>query len=163
MPSNMIPCEFARNDTCEVSTLLVGLPVAIDEKACQACKANRNPMAINPVTCSRAAWAARKANLPIPPEALDCVREGQKEGPGTELKKILSRFAMPTSGCGCDSLANLMNLWGPAGCAENMELIVSQLRDKAHQRFPATKYLPIDWRIRQLVRRAIKCAQYAVR
>lgn len=151
-------CEFARDGLCEVSTLLISLPVALDEKACRACMNNQNPMAINSVTCSRSAWAMRKANVTIPSDVLNCIKQANSEGPGTELKKILARFATLTEDCGCNGKANIMNIWGPEECTRRMPEIVGWLREEANKRWPATKVIPIDWAIEKLVRKAIKRA-----
>lgn len=152
-------CQFARDGFCEVSTLLASLPVVLDEKACRACRLNANPRSINPVTCSRAAWAARRAGMPVPPETFNCVKEGQNYGPGTELKRILSRITKTNKNCGCESRANIMNVWGPDECERRMPEIVGWLREEAHKKWPATKVLPIDWAIENIVRRAINRAR----
>ena len=154
-------CQFARDGLCEVSTLLVSLPVVLDEKACIACTKNSHPMEINSVTCSRAAWAARKSGLPVPDNVRTCIHESQKEGPGTELKKMLARFAKPTSDCGCNAHANMMNLWGPDGCEQpdNMKQIVGWLTEEAHKRWPVTKWVPKELFLQRLVMRAIKRAR----
>ena len=153
-------CEFEVDGNCQVSTLLVGINVPLDSKVCAACKSHISPMAINAVTCSRAAWAARQAKLPIPPETLNCIRDGQQEGPGTEIKKMLARLkiAEPTATCSCNARANLMNVWGPEGCEQRMDEIVGWLREEAHKKWPATKLISIDWAIKKLIRKAIQRA-----
>lgn len=56
------------------------------------------------------------------------------DGPGTELKKILSWFAVDTPTCECLSRAHLMNTWGPQGCRNNMDTILLWLEEEAKNR-----------------------------
>lgn len=79
-------------------------------------------------------------------------------GPGAELKKLLDGWpfgirATPT--CPCNEMAALMDEWGPDGCQDRLEHIVSYLRAQAHDRG-----LPfLDAVGRMLVRRAIANAR----
>lgn len=58
-----------------------------------------------------------------------------KEGPGTELKKLLAEFGLTDMrGCGCNAKAAAMNRWGVAGCRERFDEIrqwLVQSRKKA--------------------------------
>ncbi|GIW60111.1 MAG: hypothetical protein KatS3mg087_1177 [Patescibacteria group bacterium] len=52
------------------------------------------------------------------------------EGPGTELKKILSSIGInPTESCDCNAKARQMDIWGVEGCEENFDTIVQWLRE----------------------------------
>lgn len=82
-------------------------------------------------------------------------------GPGTELKKMLARIGItPTPGCKCVARAEEMDRreqMQPGWCAENIDLIVSWLREEAEKRG-----LPfIDTAAKLLVRRAISLAKKA--
>ncbi len=55
------------------------------------------------------------------------------EGPGTELKKLISWFSVPTEGCHCQEHAFLMNQWGPQGCRNSMETILLWLERGAKE------------------------------
>lgn len=75
------------------------------------------------------------------------------EGPGTELKKLLSKIGIrPTADCPCNKRANQMDQEGPDWCEQNMEKILGWLREEANRRG-----LPfVNAAGRLLVRRAIK-------
>ena len=52
-----------------------------------------------------------------------------KEGPGTELKKLLAELGLTgIKGCGCNAKAAQMNRWGPRTCREKSAEIASWLR-----------------------------------
>lgn len=57
------------------------------------------------------------------------------EGPGTELKNILSSIGITASGnCSCNSRASLMNVWGEDVCEARADEIIEWLRHEASQR-----------------------------
>lgn len=63
---------------------------------------------------------ARQTNAIIPPD----------RGPGTELKKMLAAMGInPEPACDCNAKALQMDLWGPAGCRANLEMIVDWMRE----------------------------------
>ena len=53
--------------------------------------------------------------------------------PGTELHDILKAmgFGINTAGCGCQSMINKMNAWGPKGCREHRDEIIAHLEQQA--------------------------------
>jgi len=56
-------------------------------------------------------------------------------GPGCQLKRLLSWFGIRDDGkCGCDEYAAQMDRWGPDGCEERMDEIVSHLLEMAAAR-----------------------------
>lgn len=58
-----------------------------------------------------------------------------KEGPGTELKKLLLRFGIrETEDCGCGDLANAMNLNGSQWCLNHADEIAEWMIDQASER-----------------------------
>ena len=60
---------------------------------------------------------------------------GRLGGPGTELKKLLSKLRLfSVGGCGCDNHAAEMDRRGPGWCRSNMELIVDWLEEEAEKR-----------------------------
>lgn len=77
-------------------------------------------------------------------------------GPGTELKKLLSRIRIkPKAGCKCLARAVEMDIRGCDWCEQNIDLIVGWLREEATKRG-----LPfVDAAGRMLVRRAIANAR----
>lgn len=74
------------------------------------------------------------------------------EGPGTELKKILSLIGIKTTkNCACESRASLMNIWGADICESRIGTIVQWLREEA-----STRGLPFfEPAARIVVKRAI--------
>lgn len=58
-----------------------------------------------------------------------------QEGPGTELKELLTSLGLTeaASGCmgGCGGFAAQMNLWGVQGCRENRDAIIRRLNDES--------------------------------
>jgi hypothetical protein len=77
-------------------------------------------------------------------------------GPGTELKRLLSRFRISAQGsCGCEAKARLMDEMGPDWCIEHIEKILDWLSENA-----AKRKLPfIRFAARLLVRRAVSNAR----
>ena len=69
---------------------------------------------------------ARPQPKPAPP------RVPLPKGPGDFLKEILAaKGAKAHQGCGCESMARRMNVWGPQGCREHRGEIIDQ--------FPASR------------------------
>ena len=77
-------------------------------------------------------------------------------GPGTELKKILSKIGIvATKNCSCNARAKLMNineLKEPGWCLKNIDTIVEWLREEANKR----KLIFIDSLARLIIKRAIR-------
>ena len=54
---------------------------------------------------------------------------------GTALKNLLLKFFIQSQpGCGCDSLAEMMDSEGPEWCRQNRELIVDHMEREAERR-----------------------------
>lgn len=98
----------------------------------------------------RAAGVAPTDLIPAKP------REAPKDGPGTELKKMLAWLGITaTEGCACNARAAAMNLMGADACEERLEEIVGWLREEANRR-----RLPfVDAVARRMVRMAINSAR----
>jgi hypothetical protein len=79
-------------------------------------------------------------------------------GPGSQLKKFLSRIGITaTPTCSCNAKARHMDAMGVDWCAQNVDLIVSWLKEEAQKRG-----LPfIDLAGRLLVNRAISASRKA--
>lgn len=152
-------CEHHTSDNlCMISTVLAKLPVAIDAKACDACRKSRNPREVNGVTCSRATSAIHQSGLPIDPDLLRCVRAEDLIGPGTVLKNTLSFWADVTNDCGCKEKAVMMNRWGVDGCLQRIDEITGWLVDGANNRYPWLRYVPKRWYLKHLAKKAIRNA-----
>ena len=58
-----------------------------------------------------------------------------KNGPGTQLKKILGLLNIKdTLGCSCSEKSQIMNYWGKKKCFENIDKIVDWLEKEAKKR-----------------------------
>jgi hypothetical protein len=79
-------------------------------------------------------------------------------GPGSQLKKFLSRIGITaTPTCSCNAKARHMDAMGVDWCEQNIDLLVSWLREEAQKRG-----LPfIDLAGRLLVQRAISASRKA--
>jgi len=79
------------------------------------------------------------------------------EGPGTELKKLLSRIGIRSEpGCKCNSRAMQMDAWGPDVCERKIDEIIGWLREEASsRRLPFSKTLATVV-VRSAIRRARK-------
>lgn len=74
-------------------------------------------------------------------------------GPGTELKKLLSKIGIKASeNCSCNKRAKIMDVWGADQCEEKIDEIVGWLKEEATKR----KLPFIDFAGKLLVKRAIK-------
>lgn len=92
-----------------------------------------------------------------PQESVSAARESArpespKEGPGTELAKLISYFIWSRQCSKCKLRVNLMNKWGPDKCEENINVIKSWLRQSASK-----KGVPyVDSLVTVLIKRAIR-------
>lgn len=58
-----------------------------------------------------------------------------REGPGTELKRLLMKFRIQPSGtCLCLHLATKMNDYGIPWCWSNLNFLSAELEQEAHRR-----------------------------
>jgi hypothetical protein len=93
------------------------------------------------------------ANLPDP-----FTPKPDNTGPGSQLKKFLSRIGIrSTPTCSCNARAQHMDNMGIEWCEQNLDLIVSWLKEESEKR-----HLPfLDWPARTLVKKAISSAKKA--
>ena len=77
-------------------------------------------------------------------------------GPGTELKKMLSRVGIKaTEGCPCNQRAIQMNVWGADECERRLHEIVGWLREESQRRrIPFIETLAV-----MIVKKAIRDAR----
>lgn len=80
----------------------------------------------------------------------------KSHGPGTELKKLLSKIGITaTPTCACNARAREMDAIGPDECEKRIDEIVGWLKEEATKR-----NLPfIDYAGKMLIKRAIKNAR----
>lgn len=151
-------CKHNINNSCKISEELAGIPVPIDDNACQICQQQLYPMTINKVTRSRAAYTLHKLKLTIPSGLLNKEDHIHKQHTtGTKLKQLISWFPVPNkNGCrSCRALEAKMNRWGPDGCESKKAYIIGKLRIAALRRG-----LPFSERlVTILVDKAIKASR----
>lgn len=76
--------------------------------------------------------------------------------PGMRLTKLLEYIGInKVPGCGCEAMSVKMDRWGPSGCRDNMDEIVSKMRDQATERQLDFSERGARW----MVRLAIKLAE----
>lgn len=125
---------------CLIASDWGGDRVETSDAACAACVRSGTFGQKNGVTASLVFTHMNKNGRKIPDEFLTELKgyftnaDYPEEGPGTELKKLMSWFNLKDSqGCKCKQRAIQMNAWGPDKCEENMELILEWLREAAKQ------------------------------
>ena len=115
-------CQHFDNGTCKLVNAIVGKPVTILKAICTKCASDPAPQQLNRVV---RAWAefSKRNQSPIPPST---------EGPGTELRKLLSWFHSPDKRkCKCETRIQKMNAWGPDKCEQKLETILRWMRHSA--------------------------------
>lgn len=156
-------CRFYSQDECTLASELAATRVLTTSGHCQFCSTQATPpCAINPVVVSLALAAVSHDSIRTRQllQAHGELLQIQPQGPGTELKKLLSWWFEPNASCDCDTRAMQMNAWGVAGCRERSETIVDWLLSAASERGlphgPLTRHVT-----RRLVKRAIHNAEQA--
>jgi hypothetical protein len=76
----------------------------------------------------------------------------EKEGVGTELKRLISWFHQPNKKCKCDYRIQKMNKWGPDECEKREATILRWLKHSAAQ----AKMPYFETAAKVLLRKAIK-------
>lgn len=154
-------CDYLDNNTCKVASAMVSASVITYPETCNACSQQEKPKSINKVTCGLANLYVlqNKLNRAQYPAVADCFARPIElgNGPGTELKKMLSWFVKPVPTCSCHARIIQMNQWGPNGCEERIETILDWLQESAHQ----SKIPFVRFAVRLLVFQAIKNARNA--
>jgi len=116
-----------------------------DARYVRACEQGRGPKHATAI-----ALAKLGVNGPV---MLRSMKKAFHSGPGTELKKLLSRFGIGPKGCGCNARAAEMDQQGAAWCRKNIETIADWLAEQAKKRkLPFTRLgakLLIRWAIRR--------------
>lgn len=121
-----------------------GYKAKTSPEACAVCMTLSNARSPNSVTASHAVSAVEEhapekvqetiKDLRHLFEVRDREQTLKSNGPGSELKKILSWFAVDTPSCKCLDRANTMNSWGPDGCRKNIDTILIWLQEEAKNR-----------------------------
>ncbi len=140
-----IMCPHNNNNTCNIVTKLTGLPPAvIPDLACAKCASQDKPQQENIVTAGLAFIQQSKHSAKISRHTLALLGATSYDGPGTELKKLISWFPIPKKeSCSrCSSLEKKMNRWGPNMCEQKKEYIIKKLKIAARRRnLPFSEHL----------------------
>lgn len=86
---------------------------------------------------------------------------GKTKGVGTELSKLIPRWAYGT-GCQCQKKASQLNAAGIDWCEQNTDEIVQYLVNQSEHLIPAFRIVPASGRhaiAKRLVKKAIKNAK----
>jgi hypothetical protein len=128
----LIICEHYTETECKLATSLAGTTCPSNIKACEKCLLTDNPRGKNKVTAGVAYANALKSGLNPDPSLLLNLGVAPANGPGTELKKLISWFYSPDKKkCKCATRIQKMNKWGPDKCEQKMETILRWLRHSA--------------------------------
>ena len=108
------------------------------------------------IICSRCGLRAPSATAVARCNPERVHRVAPSSGPGTELKRLLSRIGITaTPNCSCNARARIMDAKGIEWCESNVDTIVGWLREEAEKR----KLPFVDLAGRLLVKRAIANAR----
>lgn len=129
----MSSCKHNEKGCCKIASFHAQKPVDAKNDACAACSKNLKPRQLNNVTASMAMQAI---GFPLPSDKRYLLKEVtvQQQGPGTELKRLVSWFWSPSKKCNrCTDRAIKMNRWGVDKCRRRKDLIVAWLRQSAEK------------------------------
>lgn len=126
-------CEYLDGTKCKVASTMSGFDIHTTQEACKRCLICANPKVANEVTLSLILYQTKGE---IAQQALFSLKQIAKnkiiQGPGTELKKLISWFYSPDKRkCKCLTRIAKMNKWGPDKCEQKMETIIRWLRHSA--------------------------------
>lgn len=109
--------------------------------------------------CEKLAGKNVSARKPVTPQtapAAPAISTLNLAGPGTQLKRMLSKVGIKaTANCSCNARARKMDEMGIEWCEENINEIVSWLKEEAGKR----KLPFLSFPTKVLVQRAIKAAK----
>ncbi len=133
-------CKHYHDGTCGIASGMAGESVRPDANACKYCTESEQPQQRNLLTLGIARHQIQHTNPELAARLLvemrpfmQVIRTGaNQEGPGTELKKLLSWFHSPEKRkCKCQTRIQKMNAWGPDKCEQKIETILRWMRHSA--------------------------------
>lgn len=150
--------HLTANDSCTISSALVGIPITVTPRTCTACSKTERPQALNIVTCSVAYHVAPSPTL------LTTLRQLHKttyNKPGTCLRNIFQKLGIfEGEACQCDEYATEMDLWGSDGCQQRIAEIIEHLNSQSISWFDTVKVVLGGYlSTHALVTEAIKCSR----
>ena len=136
----MIACEYYSNGICKLATQLVNIKCTTTESACNYCLNCDKPKQLNKAVASNAVGILltigkfnEQDELHVQLKQILTVAK-LADGPGTELKKLISWFIWirDVGDCrSCYDREQQMNQWGPEECRKNISTIIEWLRESA--------------------------------
>jgi guanylate kinase len=149
-------CNHLKNNQCSLVTKLINKEVNIPIDACHKCCKESKPQQENKVVYGIAYYHAEEKDKQ---KILDLLVPGTKtklDGPGTELKKLISWFYSPIKKkCKCKTRIQKMNQWGPDECEKRIETITRWLKHSAR----INKTIYNETIVKILIRKAIRNAR----
>lgn len=124
-------CIHRIDDTCAIANDLIDAKTVVSDRTCEACFASDNPKSENKITCGVAVAYLLKHRKEVPERLFAIVGVKPQQGPGTELKKLISWFYSPNKKCKCDTRIQKMNKWGPDECERREVTILRWLKHSA--------------------------------
>lgn len=167
MSATGVKCDYLDGDICKVASAMVSADITTYPSTCEACSKQAQPFSINQFTCGLANLYVlqNKLNRADYPAVADCFDSHAQlgNGPGTELKKLISWLPIPGAKKKCGRCGNLelkMNKWGCDVCgSEKRGYIIRKLMISAKKNnIPTTEFL-----LGVLLNKAISNARREVR
>ena len=155
---NLITHPETQVVSCTIVESISGLQHLPTTRNCQACSRCTHPQKTNEVTVGISIEILKEQGQEyehlLPALSIDTL-----QGPGTMLKKMLSWFITKPPNCSCGDRAELMDVWGPDKCHENMRQILGWLRESALDNgYPYSEFL-----IKYMVELAISLSRLSPR
>jgi len=127
--------------SCSIIESICGIKHLPTTSNCQACTRCSHPQKTNEVTVGISIQLLQEQGQEyehlLPALSIDTL-----QGPGTVLKKMLSWFITKPPNCSCSDRAELMDVWGPDKCKENLRTILGWLRESALDNgYPYSEFL----------------------
>ena len=135
---NDVNCEHLDSQHhCKVASKMAGNTIKTDPYTCSMCLERDDAKQETCPAISRLVLLHHKKKIE---EKITKPEERLGEGVGTELFKIIPKI-LEKSSCSCKSYAKKMNVWGPATCQRNREVIVQHLVSRSKER-PMFGWMP---------------------
>ena len=127
--------------SCSIVEAITGFKFLPTTSNCQACTRCTHPQKTNEVTVGLSIELLQEQGLEyeylLPALSIDTL-----QGPGTTLKKMLSWFITKPPNCSCGDRADIMDVWGPDKCQDNIRTILGWLRESALDNgYPYSEFL----------------------
>jgi hypothetical protein len=138
---NLLTNPDTQLQSCSIVESICNIQHLPTASNCQACTRCTHPQKVNEVTVGISIQLLQEQGQEyeylLPALSIDTL-----QGPGTTLKKMLSWFITKPPNCSCSDRAELMDVWGPDKCKENIRTILGWLRESAlDNNYPYSEFL----------------------